>query len=369
MINNPIVGIFSSLGVPPRYGGFETLAWHLSKYLSEQGCKVLVQTMSGVTCSENEYIPNGVIPVYFSRGESLLGDVIYDVKAFARMAKRVNVALVLGYGSAPFLRIFKHYKVPVILHTGGMEWQRPRFNKFQKRILKCFERVGVKSADHLIVDSPIIKAYMDENYATPSTLIAYGAETFSVTESDLPFRSLITPNSYFLFIARLEPSTSVDYILEEYIKSRRQEKLLLVGPVLPSYKRRLESIAAHDSRIIFTGGFYGNQKELFALRRFACSYINGNRTGGTPPSLIEALSAGRHIIAHNNPHMHAALGDVDASYYDYVPGSLCSILNDLDESRLFNDKNQSYIERYESMFTWPKICQCYHDTILKVLGE
>jgi len=367
MGNKKVIGIFSSLGIPPRYGGLETLAWYISNHLSKNGYKVLVQTKKGDDNNEKNSFSNYLIPVYFSRKDSLIGDLLYDLKAFLTMSKKVDIALVLGYGSAPFLKIFKINNIPLILHTAGMEWQRPRFNDFQRYILKYFEKIGANSADHLIVDSLTIKKYMDSNYNTESTYISYGAEIFDVNKSDLPLKTRVKPNDYFLFIGRLEPSTSVDYIIKEFVKSKRKEKLLLVGPILPSYKNKLETIAGNDKRIIFAGEVYGNPKGLFALRKYACSSINGHRTGGTPPSLIEALSAGRHIIAHNNPYIHDALGDIYTSYYDYIPNSLSNILNELDDDSLLKEKDQQYINRYESMFKWPIICQEYEELFDKII--
>ncbi len=358
------IGIFSTRGIPPRHGAFETTAWELASYLARKGHHVLVQSMTGIQPTADERVPQGVEALPFTRGNSFRGDLRYDHTAYKALAPKVDVAVIFGYSSSFLWGPLKARSVPIVLNPDGMEWKRPKFPWHLRMGLRLLQSRGVRSANAVVADSPAIKEYLDETYGIDCHFAAYGADEFEVTPVDMPFRDRVGPEDYILVLGRLEPSCLTEYIVREYVESGRREKLLVVGPGAPKYRRALERIA--DDRVVFTGGLYGDRRGLFALRRYCRAYIDGHHTGGINPSTIEAMLAGRHIVAHDNPHIRAALGDCEATLYDYRPGDLAARLNALPEKRLgFQDP--AYQNRARTVFSWDSICRVYERAIAQAM--
>ena len=98
-----------------------------------------------------------------------------------------------------------------------------------------------------------------------------------------------------MFIARLTPDNSIDFIIDAFKKTNSKKKLVIVGPLTKdSFVRRL--LANGDARVIFLGGIYEPRLQR-TLRYYCFAYIHGHQMGGTSVSLVEAMSCRNTILA------------------------------------------------------------------------
>jgi glycosyltransferase involved in cell wall biosynthesis len=209
---------------------------------------------------------------------------------------RPDVAVLFNTGNAPLIPILKAGRIPIAIHTDGLEWQRAKWSGLGARYYRWAESVAVRSQCALISDAEGIAAYFRETHKRESTVIAYGADILHPACDKLSeFR--IEPREYHLVVARMEPENHIDVIVEGHRLSGTQRPLLVVGstPYPAAYERRVHELGRF-SDVRFLGAVW-DQELLNQLYANAASYLHGHSVGGTNPSLLRALGCGAPVTA------------------------------------------------------------------------
>ena len=106
------VAIVGTVGLPARYGGFETLAEYLTRYLSGQ-CDLTVY------CSSKSYdvrpdSHNGARLAYVPLNANGVQSIVYDVVSIFRALGYADTILVLGVSGCvvlPFIKLLSRKKI------------------------------------------------------------------------------------------------------------------------------------------------------------------------------------------------------------------------------------------------------------------
>ena len=93
------------------------------------------------------------------------------------------------------------------------------------------------------------------------------------------------------------------------------------------------------------------KEHLDVLRKYAKFYFHGHTVGGTNPSLLEAMSVGSNIIAHDNSFNKSVLGD--SGFYFTNSKDIEKII--FNEMRYDFNKNKSSVEIIKDNYSWDKI--------------
>jgi len=88
------------------------------------------------------------------------------------------------------------------------------------------------------------------------------------------------------------------------------------------------------------------------LRYYSKLYFHGHSVGGTNPSLLEAMSSGALIVAHNNDFNRGVLKD--NAYYFKSPQEVATLLTTLkkEDNLQLIDNN---VKAIQNDFNWEKI--------------
>lgn len=361
------IAITGTRGIPNRYGGFEQFAEHLSMRLAQRGYDVWVYNPSFYPVSGNEY--NKVRIINRFNPEKYIGPVanyIYDFQCLRDAIRRkADIILECGYAtSAPAIRILNFRRSVFLINPDGMEWQRPKWNRLVRWIIRVAEKRVAESGYKFVCDSPELVRYYKEKYNVDSHYIPYGAEIFNNPDETIlnPFN--ILPFEYFLVIARLEPENNLLAIIKGFLNSQCSGKLVIVGDPLNSFGRKLLKEFQDSSNLLFTKDIF-DQKILNNLRYYSKAYFHGHSAGGTNPSLLEAMAAGSLIIAHENRFNRHILND-NALYFNDENDILRIIQSENDwinKKELFISENRKAIEKN---FQWDNITAQY-EALFKLL--
>ncbi len=133
-------------------------------------------------------------------------------------------------------------------------------------------------------------------FNTRSNVIAYGSEIRISKNKDLINKWGLNQLDYYLVVGRLIPDNNANLIIEGFLNSKSNKKLVVVGdvPYTDSYSFNLKNII--DERLIFTG-YIKNQEILSELYNNCYVYIHGHEFGGTNPTMIKALACSSAILA------------------------------------------------------------------------
>ncbi|HVW58476.1 MAG TPA: glycosyltransferase, partial [Puia sp.] len=173
------------------------------------------------------------------------------------------------------------------------------------------------------------------------------------------------PGEYFLLMARMEPENNIETILDGYAKSTTKMPILVVGGTVNKFSKHLLAKFGEDKRIIFAGGVY-DQWKVHCLRSFCRLYFHGHSTGGTNPSLLEAMAGGALIAAHDNVFNRQVL-EGNALYFS-GPGDITGLVDRLPAGLDAVSMKKQNLEKILQRYRWPDIIAKYERFILYCLS-
>jgi glycosyltransferase involved in cell wall biosynthesis len=119
-----------------------------------------------------------------------------------------------------------------------------------------------------------------------------------------------------------------------------------------------------NKRIHFTGALYDDQKTN-SLRAYSHLYFHGHSSGGTNPSLLEAMASRCLIVAHDNMFNKTVLQE-DAFYFSTADDIKCMIEQMTPECTR-EQMVARYLEKIKTRYNWEEIIGQYERFMLQCL--
>lgn len=295
------LALLGSRGIPARYGGFETVVEILARQLPKKGFRITVFCERSLKRLQPR-IP-GTSLVYFPVFEPfrIISEVAFDVVALMWSAfAPLQVVVLFGYTASIFCLLPRLTGRSVVINVDGLEWKRKKFARPVQSILKLSELIATKVATKIICDSRAIQDYYRRRYSAESTYLPNPVSEPTNYNPGFLEQLGLTPGSYYLVVARLEPENHTDMIIAGLLEAKTSKKLIVVGPnIRTRFVESLHKMATEQIR--FVGGVY-EKAALNTLRRESYAYVHGHEVGGTNPSLLESMVAGSPIVALDVPY-------------------------------------------------------------------
>lgn len=292
-----MIHIIGIVGVPSKYGGFETLVEYLldSNKIVDHG--VIVYCEEKICHAQNNFYKGArLIPISWKANG--WQSVLYDLNALLIASRKGGSVLILGTSATfiiPLLRLF-FPKVEYIVNMAGLEWSRSKFNILGRLFLKFNEMVAAFSAHKFITDNQGLKDYIYSTYRKKSELIPYGGDQFLDIKCDMNiFKEYPLPDIFDFAMARSQVDNNMEIILEAY--SKNSLNLVFVSNWTSSdYGKRIYDKYNHIENIHLIGPIY-DIKKIKALHRKTRFYVHGHSAGGTNPVLVESMWAKLPILS------------------------------------------------------------------------
>ena len=348
------VAILTTRGLPARYGAFEQTVDQLVKYASINSSKFTFYVACANDAEQHPYEQNNVIRKFYNRKNGI-GVLYYGLKSFYDFyIMGIRTFICFGYGLSPFFIIFnKLLGCKIICNVDGFEWRREKWGVIAKRYFKICEYLAAKSNTHLIFDSFGVARYYSIKYKRNGNIIFYGTEEIK-NYSLSKFYNELSAIEYFVVVMRMEPENHIYDIVSGFLLSNRKEHLLLIGPETSYFLRKiLPLVHLSDGRVKWMGPIY-DRVNLLAIRSLAVGYIHGHSVGGTNPTLVEACSIGRPIIAFNSIFNKEVLGNKALYFND--SNELSIILDNKFELKL-------HPPILSEKYTWPFVSSQYFNML------
>ncbi|PPK87830.1 glycosyltransferase involved in cell wall biosynthesis [Neolewinella xylanilytica] len=296
---NKKLAIIGTVGLPAKYGGFETLASHLVEQLDRQ------YDMT-VYCSGKQYAPTNR-PTHY-RGARLhylpleangVQSIPYDSWSILHALLYADVLLILGVAGAwmlPFVRLFTNKRI--IVSIDGIEWKRDKWSWPARMYLYWAEKIAVKYSHCDISDNESIQDYTALRYGSLSNVIEYGADhtmTVRPAPADVE-RYPFLAKPYAFKVCRIEPENNLEMILRAFSGSAPLPLVVVGNWAKSPFGQELKARFADRANLLLLDPIY-DQREIDLLRGNATLYVHGHSAGGTNPSLVEAMYLGLPILA------------------------------------------------------------------------
>ena len=290
-------------GIPHIPGGIEKHCEELYPRIAALGHDVLLATRRPyVVERRSEWRRVGLVNLLAPRLKSLEAIVhTFLAVIYARLC-RPDVVHLHAVGPALMTPLARLLGMRVVFTHHGPDYDREKWNRLAKGVLRFGECCGSGCAHERIVISKVIEASLRAQYHCHSNLVPNGVSRAIRTGAhDYLDRLGLVPGRYVLAVARFVPEKGLHDLMDAFQKIDYGGRLVLAGDAdhESDYSRELKKQARGDDRIVLTGYITGAPlQQVFSN---AGLFVLPSYHEGLPIALLEALSYGIPVLASDIP--------------------------------------------------------------------
>lgn len=322
------IAVVGLRGIPNVMGGVETHCEELLPRLAR-----LDPTLAISVLGRASYLPAGthvfhgvaVVPLPAPRMASIeatISTLIGICYARGRGFRFVHIHAIGPGLLAPFARLLG---MRVVVTHHGEDFNRGKWGRFARTILKLGEAASARAAHRMICVSPTLAGKVADRYPRARAAIRFipnGAPAMATTPRDdaAVLATLgLEPHGYVLAVGRLVPEKGFDYLIEAHNRSGTNRPLVIAGAADhdSEYSRALIDKAGDDVR------FLGRQPRevLTALYCNAGLFVLPSFHEGLPIVALEAARCNAPMLLSDidpnrdiglAPHHYYPVGDSNA---------------------------------------------------------
>lgn len=360
--------VIGTRGIPNIQGGVETHCQQLYPRIAAMGHDVTVIRRSCYITPDNNILSyRGVklIDLYAPRIKSI--EAIVHTFLGAIKARQLDADIVHVHADGPSMMapICRLLGMKVVMTNHGPEYDRKKWGKLAKIVLKFGEYIGTKFSNQVIVIAQFINNILVEKYnRTDANLIFNGVETpTKSTSTDYIEQFGLKPQKYVLAVGRFVEEKAFHDLIEAFASlGDTGYKLVLAGDAdhEDEYSIRLKDIAKKH-HVVLTGFIRG--EKLNQIYTHAALFCLPSYHEGLPISLLEAMSY----------NLDVAVSDIEANRL--------SCLNDNDFFKTGNTEQLSQLLKKKlsaphlnrvydlSLYNWDHIARQVVEVYKKALGQ
>jgi len=362
------IAIIGSRGYPYVYSGYETLVKELSERLVKKGHSVRVYCHSSLFNPKPKYV-NGIELVYTPSIETkFFSQFINSLFSFIHVCfSNVDVVLTVNSANGPFGILTKLFRKRTCINVDGLEWLRPKWKGIGSIYFKISSRLSTYFFDKIISDSVEMFKIYREKFKIDSNVIAYGSTMIKINNEEVLKQYKLSKNEYYLIVGRLIPDNNAMIIIEGFLKSDSNKKLVIVGDV-PYDDFYANSVKNIKSEKIILTGYINCQKELSQLYKYCFGYIHGHQYGGTNPTMINALDFNCEILSIDTAFTREMLKSKKAIFFKRETESIIiSLLNFENQIDDLTEINSNYT--LPKIYDWDEIVNEYENLFESLIKD
>ena len=298
--------VIGTRGIPDIQGGVETHCQELYPRLVDAGCEVILIRRSCYITPENRQVAYRGIKlrdVYAPRKKSLEAIVHSFLGVVHAKRLKADILHIHAVGPALITPLARLLGLNVVVTHHGPDYDRQKWGKIAKTVLKTGEKWGVKYANELIVISTVIMNIIQEKYNRNDAWLIYNGVSPAIKVASTQYiESLrLEKGKYIFALGRFVPEKGFDLLIETYLLINDPEiKLVIAGDAdhETAYSQQLKELAVQNN-VILTGFIMGNK--LCELFTHAKLFVLPSFHEGLPIALLEAMSYGLNTLVSDIP--------------------------------------------------------------------
>ena len=362
------IAIIGSRGYPYVYSGYETLVRELSERLVNRGHHVTVYCHRSLFTKKPKFV-NGIELVYTPSIETkFLSQFTNSFFSFIHVCStKIDIVFVVNSANGPFGILTKMFGIKTCINVDGLEWLRPKWKGVGAYYFKTASKLATILFDEIITDSVEMKKVYLTKYRRNSTVIAYGSTMSKSLKMNILKQFNLNKRDYYLVVGRLIPDNNSELIINGFLKSNSNKKIVIVGdvPYVDEYADRVKELASE--KIVFTG-YLKCQKKLSELYSNCFSYLHGHEFGGTNPTMINALKINCQVLALSTIFNKEMLKNKKVIFFNKNINSIAkAIVNNEKNYNTFNNYNQKY--KFPKIYRWSYICNQYLNVFNRLIKK
>lgn len=299
--------VIGTRGIPDILGGVETHCEELFPRIAAMGHDVTIIRRSPYVTDDNR-IPSykGVrlIDVKAPRKKSLEA-IIHTFRAVLKARSlHPDVLHVHAIGPALLVPFARLLGMKVVMTNHGPDYDRQKWGRLAKAVLRTGERMGTRCSNAVIVISTVIADILRTKYGRTDTDLIFNGVNRPVKSKSKSWLEEwgVADRPYIVAIGRFVKEKGFHDLIEAYAKSDLQERyaLVIAGDTdhEDEYSLSLKK-QAHEAGVVLTGFIKG--EKLNQLMTNASLFVMPSYHEGLPIALLEAMSYDLDVVVSNIP--------------------------------------------------------------------
>tara|TARA_B100000963_G_scaffold360959_1_gene394077 strand:- start:17155 stop:18249 length:1095 start_codon:yes stop_codon:yes gene_type:complete len=358
---NREIHIIGIVGLPAKYGGFETLVDQLLESEELKTRKITVYCDKSFSQNESNTYKKAILKVLPWKANGWQS-IVFDALGIYRASKKNACILILGTSSTFLLPYFRLVfpKSRYVVNMAGLEWSRSKWGFLARLILRFNEFCAAKYSHALIADNKGLVEYVKNKYNVNAQLIAYGGDQHQNTKLD---NSILEkhklPEKFDFGMARAQSDNNLEIILETYAST--DINLVFVSNWQSSeFGKKLYNKFCNNDNLFLLDPIYDSGM-ILSLHSKTRLYVHGHCSGGTNPVLVEAMWSGLPTAAFDVVfNQETTLGQ---SFYFKNTNQLLEIITNTPKNTL-EETGKRLLEIAKREYSWSKIRSDYERLIL-----
>ncbi len=363
------IAFIGQKGIPATYGGIEDYVEKIATRLVQKGHEVTVFCRPHYTSTNGMYkgvrlkkiysIPtkhlDAISHTLFCSIDSLLGK--FDL---------INYQA-LGPSTLSFIpRLSGKTKVVATIHS--LDWQREKWNRWAKLMLKLAEYPSIHFPDKVAVVASSLKEYFKGKSQREVVRVPTGVDPPVFRKPDKIKKFGLRENNFILFLNRLVPEKGCHFLIQAFRELDTDKKLFIAGDgkFSEDYQKSLQKWK--NQRIIFGG--YVEEDVLEELYSNCYLYILPSVVEGVSQAALRALSYGKAVLVSDIKANLDAVGDLGFTFGN-------KDVKDLKQQLEFLLKNKDLIEAGEKKrrdyiqanFSWDRATESLENLFFNCLDK
>lgn len=302
------VFVTGTRGIPGVMGGVETHCENLYPRLAEMGYDITVARRDSYVMGDGRTEWRGVRLVDIATPRKKAFEAIIHTLRAVWHARRsgADIVHIHAVGPALVVPLARLLGLKVVMTNHGPDYDRDKWGRMAKAVLKLGESLGSRYANDVIVISETIRDNIGRRYGRTKNvhLIYNGVPEPEFCDEPEWFAELgIEPGRYVLGMSRFVPEKNLHHLIEAFGKSTLAERgyrLVLAGDAdfEDDYSRSLKALARANN-VVLTGFIRG--RRLQAILTHAACFVLPSSHEGLPIALLEAMSYRLPVIVSDIP--------------------------------------------------------------------
>ena len=300
------IAVLGTRGIPDIMGGVETHCQELFPRLVARGHQITLFGRAPYLESKTPYEYRGikVIPLWAPKKKSLeaIVQTLLGVLYVVKHRNQFDLLHIHAIGPALLVPLAKLFGIPVVMTHHGPDYDRQKWGRLAKYVLRMGESFGCRFADAVVTVSRHIASLVEFQFHRKATYIPNGVNLPELAPPGaMVTRHQLVPRKYILTVGRFVPEKGFHDLLKAISTCHTDWKLVIAGDAdhEDDYSRGLKQQAAQDSRVMLTGFIRGS--ELAEIFSNAGLFVLPSYHEGLPIALLEAISYNLPILASDIP--------------------------------------------------------------------
>ncbi len=290
-------------GIPDIPGGVEKHCQELYPLIVQMGHDVFLATRKPYVSKRLDgWKRVKLIHIYAPHKKSIEA-VVHTFLAVLK-ARKLNTDIMHIHAVGPGLMVpfAKILGLKVVVTNHGPDYDRQKWGKAAKMMLRMGEYLGGKFADNIVVISTVIQDIIRKRCKKDSHIIYNGVSLPELSEQTNFLDKLnVKPSKYLIAVSRFVPEKGLDLLVEAFQAINTDCRLVIAGDAdhETEYSESLKQMIDQDERIVKTGYITGEPlNQLFSHARL---FVLPSYHEGLPIALLEAMSYSLSVLVSDIP--------------------------------------------------------------------